>query len=372
MTTPWAVRCPNCQWRGDLTLDRHLCPECQGAIVWDGSRRFDTDAVETGAPGLWRYGRLLPISLENAITLGEGMTPLSSMTIDGVDVRAKLDSLNPTGSFKDRGVAVMISVLRRLGASHAVEDSSGNAGASVAAYAARAGMGCSIYAPAHASSGKLAQARAYGADVVPIEGTRERVAAEAIRAAATTPGATYASHNLHPMFIEGVKTWAFEVWEQLGRRAPDAVVVPAGSGSLVLGAWLGFSELMEGGAIGRVPRIYAAQPAACAPIVAAVVSGDLEHQRFAARPTLAEGASIVDPIRGRWVLAALRASGGGAAAIDEERIISARELAAHQGIYIEPTSALAVAGAQALIAGAEVKPHETIVIHISGHGLKSR
>ncbi|HEU5432438.1 MAG TPA: pyridoxal-phosphate dependent enzyme, partial [Thermomicrobiales bacterium] len=309
--------CHRCGWDGELTRDLWRCPTCGGPLAWAGERALRPEATQPNLPGLWRYAAALPVGPEKAVSLGEGMTPLPSLEIDGAEVRVKLDSQNPTGSFKDRGVAVMISVLKQLGATHAVEDSSGNAGAAVAAYAARAGMRCAIFAPAAASPGKLAQAVAYGAEVTLVPGKREAVAEAAMAAAAATPGATYASHNWHPAFIEGVKTWAFEVWEQLGRNAPDAIVVPAGSGSLVLGAALGFEELRRGGAITKLPRLYAAQPAACAPLVVAMRSGAADVERFPSTPTLAEGASIAEPIRGREALAALRQTNGGAVAIEE-------------------------------------------------------
>jgi threonine synthase len=366
------VACRRCGWEGELTRERWRCPDCGGPLAWAGERSMSAGAIRPELPGLWRYAAVLPVAPESAVSLGEGRTPLTSIDLDGVAVQLKLDSQNPTGSFKDRGVAVMISALKGLGATHAVEDSSGNAGASVAAYAARAGMRGAIYAPATASPSKLAQAVAYGAEVAPVEGKREDVATAAMEAAAATPGATYASHNWHPFFIEGVKTWAFEVWEQLGQRAPDVVVAPAGSGSLVLGALRGFEELRRGGEIEKLPRIYAAQPAACAPLVVAMERGAEEVERFSSTPTLAEGASIAEPIRGREVLAALRQTGGDAIAVAESEIVSARELAARQGIYIEPTSALAIAAARTLLANGSVRPEESMVAVITGHGLKSR
>ena len=366
------VECPRCGWEAELALERWRCPNCGGPLAWAGERALTSESIEPTRPGLWRYAAVLPVAPALAVSLGEGMTPLTTLDIDSAVIHIKLDSQNPTGSFKDRGVAVIISALKAVGATHAVEDSSGNAGASVAAYAARAGMRCSIFAPAKASPSKLAQSVAYGAEVSLIEGKREDVATAAMEAAAAMPGATYASHNWHPFFLEGVKTWAFEVWEQLGRSAPDAVVVPAGSGSLALGARLGFEELRRGGAIEKLPRIYAAQPAACAPLVVAMERGAEDVERFPSTPTLAEGASIAEPIRGREVLAALRQTGGGAVAVAEDEIVSGRELAARQGVYIEPTSALAVAATRVLLATEAVTTSESVVNVISGHGLKSR
>jgi threonine synthase len=322
-------------------------------------------------PSMWRYGAALPVPMDGAISLGETITPLVDVELDGSMVRCKLDFLLPSGSFKDRGAAVLVSALKALGVRHAIEDSSGNAAAAIAAYAARAGIACTVYAPASASAGKLVQSAAYGARVERVEGSRDDVAEAAIAAAAVDPTAAYASHNWHPFFIEGVKTWALEVWEQLGYRAPDNVVVPVGSGSMLLGAHLAFSQLRAGGEVTRLPRLFAAQPAACAPVHAAFVGDALDVQPFERRPTLAEGASIARPVRGREVLAALRESDGGAVAVEEDEIASALTGLARRGIYVEPTSAVAVAGVRRLLAGRAIVPGEETVVMLSGSGLKA-
>jgi threonine synthase len=231
-------------------------------------------------------------------------------------------------------------------------------------------MRCTVYAPAAASPGKLVQATAYGATVMRIEGSRDDVATAAMDAAAIT-GATYASHNWHPFFIEGVKTWAFEVWEQLGYRAPDSVVAPVGSGSVVLGAHLAFSALLAGGAIERMPRLYAAQPAACAPVHAAFTAGEMDTSPFPRSATIAEGTSIANPVRGREVLRAIRSSSGGTVAVTEAAIVDALHLMARRGIYIEPTSAVAVAGIRTLIASGAIRSGERTVVLLSGSGLKA-
>ena len=189
--------------------------------------------IDPAYAGVWRYWRSTPIAPDRAVTLGEPTTPLIPVTIDGGNALAKLDSMMPTGSFKDRGATILISFLKSQGVTQIVEDSSGNAAASMAGYAARAGIACEVYAPATASPGKLVQAAAYGAKVIRVEGTRDDVAHAAERAA-QRPGNAYATHNWHPFFIEGVKTWAYEVWEQLGYHVPDVVIAPGGSGSVVL------------------------------------------------------------------------------------------------------------------------------------------
>ncbi|MCC6791638.1 MAG: pyridoxal-phosphate dependent enzyme [Thermomicrobiales bacterium] len=365
------MSCERCATKIDASRDAWRCAVCGGPLRWETERRFGRAAIDPGATGLWRYVASLPIGHDATASFNETITPLVDVDLAGRRVACKLDFLLPSGRYKDRGAAVLIPALRRLGATHAVEDSSGNAAAAIAAYAARAGIRCTVYAPAAASPGKLVQAAAYGAEVVRVEGSRDDVATAAMDAAARTPGATYASHNWHPFFIEGVKTWAFEVWEQSGFRAPDAVVAPAGSGSMILGAHLAFGALLAAGEIARMPRIYAAQPSACAPIVAALDRGELDAMPFARRPTLAEGASIANPVRGRELLAAIRSSGGGAVAVDEGEIESGlREIAA-AGIYIEPTSALAVAATRRLIASGALRADERVVMVLSGSGLKA-
>lgn len=320
--------------------------------------------IDRSAPGLWRYRRALPFAPERPVTLNEPSTPLVPVTIAGAPVLAKLDGLLPTGSFKDRGMSVLVSWLAERGVTHVVEDSSGNAAASIAGYAARAGLGCTVYAPATASPGKLVQAAAFGAEVKLITGSRDDVA-HAAENAALEPGAAYATHNWHPLFIEGVKSWAFEVWEQLGFELPDAIVAPAGSGSLILGAWHAFGQL------GGRPRLYAAQAAACAPLVAALDSGAEATTPFERKPSLAEGIMIANPVRGRAILSALRESNGGAIALAEQDITDALLAAARQGVYIEPTSATAWAATKALIEQGEIADGERVVVLCSGNGLKA-
>jgi threonine synthase len=331
---------------------------------------FTSDLIDEDRHYVWRYAAALPIR-RGASAFGEMMTPLTTLNTPGATVLAKLDFLSPTGSFKDRGFAVLIGALEALGVRSVVEDSSGNAAASIAAYAARAGMNCAVFAPAQASAAKLVQSQAYGAEVIRVEGSRSDVATAAERRHDALGETVYASHNWHPWFIAGVATWLFEVWEQLGFRLPENIVAPAGSGSVVLGARLAADMLCAGESIDRLPRLYAAQPAACAPIVRAWEAG-LEHVSAVERsPTMAEGASIADPVRGNEVLAALRESDGGAVAVSEDAIAGATVSTARQGIFIEPTSALAVAAVDHLIESGRIGPEETTVVALTGSGLKA-
>ena len=208
------------------------------------------EEIDTSRHSVWRYAKALLVEAEDAVSLGEGWTPLVPGDWGGAAVLFKLEFTMPTGSFKDRGMTVMVSYLKSRGIRRVLEDSSGNAGASLSAYAARSGLACRILVPETASYPKIAQIAACGADVVTIRGSRQDVADAALRQSAEI---FYASHNWQPFFVEGVKTLAYELWEQLGFRPPDNVVVPLGYGSNVLGCDRGFGELLRRGRDRRAP-----------------------------------------------------------------------------------------------------------------------
>ena len=249
------------------------------------------------------------------ITLGEGCTPLIPRALHDAPALLKCEWMMPTGSFKDRGASVMLSLLRAQGVRDVLEDSSGNGGAAVSAYAAAGGLHATIMTPASTSPAKTVQMRAHGATVELIPGSRQDTADAAVRRSETV---FYASHNWHPFFLHGTKTLAYELWEDLGFRAPDNVIVPCGAGSNVLGCEIGFAELLRAGEIDAMPRIFAVQPANCAPIAAAFLAG--EDAAVEIRPTIAEGTAIATPIRMREVLGALRETQGGAVTLTEEEI----------------------------------------------------
>ncbi len=371
----WRYVCEACGHAEPLDAAIWRCPVCGEALALDGPNDLTAAEIARDDPTLWRYQAILPVDKEYAHWLGEGMTPLVRGTLAGRPVWFKCDHLLPTGSFKDRGAAVLVAHLKRLGIERIIVDSSGNAAAAMAGYSAAAGLGCTVYAPATTSPGKLVQSRAFGAAVVPVEGNREAVASAAQEAAVSAPGAFYASHNWHPVFVEGVKTWALEVWEQLGGESPAICFVPTGGGSAFVGAWRGFSAVP-----GERPQLVAAQPVACAPFVIA----HIQQQPF--RPitpdaTIAEGTRIGAPARHRQVMAAIAESGGrGEAVSDVQLIETLRELWA-QGLYVEPTAAVGAAacratilrqaaGATGMLLGAPL-PEGEIVVLLTGSGLKA-
>jgi threonine synthase len=307
--------------------------------------------------------------------MGEGGTPLLLEEWDGLRLGFKLEFMSPSGSFKDRGTAVLVSFLRSWGVRDVVDDSSGNAGASLAAYGARAGLRVRIFAPAHTSPAKLAQIAVYGAEIVAVQGSRPRATEAALEAVAA--GAYYASHAYHPLFVEGVATLAYEVVESLGWRVPDNFIFPAGNGSLVFSTYLAVKRLQAAGAIDHLPRLFAVQARGCAPLLAAWQNGAVDvvpiasgqTTAVAAGATVAEGIAVPQPSLGRYVLQAIRETGGAVVGVEDADILSARQALARRGLYVEPSAAAVVAALPQLRAW--IGPHELSVLALTGHGLKS-
>jgi threonine synthase len=326
------------------------------------------DEIERERHSVWRYAAAIGVDASSAVSLGEGWTPLVAGDWDGVATSFKLEFMMPTGSFKDRGMTVLVSYLKSRGVDHVLEDSSGNAGASLSAYAAAAAMRCRILVPETASYPKIAQIAACGADVVTIRGSRQDVADAALEMSREI---FYASHNWVPFFVEGTKTLAYELWEQLGFAAPDNVVVPLGYGSNVLGCLRGFGELAARGEIGRMPRIFGIQAENCAPYYAAWTRGVQTLVAIEVRPTIAEGIASSQPTRVTEVLNGVRESAGEIVAVSESSIVEALRELARKGLYVEPTSAAAAAGLSKLIRSGTLKRDEITVLVLTGSGLKA-
>jgi len=356
--------CAACGAAYALEAPRWKC-DCGGLLDVQFNAEIHPDALGCRKPTMWRYREALPVGGdEHIVSLDEGFTPLLETQVAGRSIWLKQEQLFPTGSYKDRGAALLISKAKESGISRVVEDSSGNAGCAVAAYAARAGMACDIYVPAAASPEKLAQIRMYGAVLHKIPGTRENTARAAMQAAETC---FYASHVWNPFFFQGTKTFAYEVWEQLGFNAPDALLMPVGNGTLVLGAHIGFQDLLRQGHISRLPRIVAVQSENCAPIYR------MWRDNLAGIPpvkpgsTVAEGIAIAEPARAKQIVDAIRNSNGEVRTVTDNETRAACLDMSRQGLYIEPTSATAIAAFNR----DPVAKEETVVVPLTGHGLKS-
>ncbi len=318
---------------------------------------------------LWRYREALGIQdTANVVSLGEGFTPLITAKMDGSPVQLKVDYLCPTGSYKDRGSTVMVSKLKEWGVEEILEDSSGNAGASIAAYAALAGIRANIYIPESTSAGKAAQIVSYGANLVKVPGSREDTARAAWDA---SDRVFYASHNWSPYFLAGMKTAAYELAEQLSWNLPDWVITPAGGGGLLVGLHLGFLELLDAGLIGAIPKLAAVQSANCDPIFRAWEAGSGDVAERAKKPTVAEGISVAKPVRGRAILRAIRDSGGVAAIVTDDAVWAAVENLGRLGVYVEPTAATGAAALSHLRAAKIIGAGERVVIMLTGSGLKA-
>ncbi len=348
--------------------DPRWCGDNRAPLLLTQLPGIGRDDIDRSTRSLWRYRSALPLQVAEPITMGEGCTPLISRRLHGTEALLKCEWFMPSGSFKDRGASVMLSILRAQGITAVLEDSSGNGGAAVAAYAAAGGMQATIMAPDSTSPAKTVAMRAYGAHVELIPGNRQATADAAVARASKI---FYASHNWQPFFLHGTKTLAYELWEDLGFLAPDNIIIPCGAGSNVLGCDIGFSELMRAGQIDHLPRLFAAQPANCGPIAATWLAGSDRQVLAPIRPTIAEGTAIAQPLRLPEVLAALRRSGGGAVLLDEQEIAAATLELARTGVYVEPTCAQACAAFGRLLAAGTISANETTVLILTGTGLKA-
>lgn len=317
----------------------HVCPACGGLYdVRPSWIELPSSWPAPGASPMQRFMQALPLPAGAPLaTLGEGGTPLVSVAVRNRSVHLKCEHLNPTGSYKDRGTVVLTSALAAGQVSRVVEDSSGNAGASLAGYAARTGISARIFVPASASGPKREQIARLGAEIVAVPGPRSK-AAEAVLEAVEA-GDVYASHVFQPYALAGYATIAYELVEQLG-AAPASVLLPVGHGSLLLGLYLGFEALRRSARATRLPRFIGVQASACAPIWAVFEGGAAGLSLVSEGETVAEGIRVRHPIRGDQVLAAVDDSKGKILAVEDEAILASRRILAQAGVDVEPTSAV--------------------------------
>ncbi|MFA9405911.1 MAG: pyridoxal-phosphate dependent enzyme [Anaerolineales bacterium] len=344
----------------------YKCPNCSDVFAFAHTLSYQPILHSPLQPNrIARYIRSFPLEDEGQlVSLGEGRTPLLAVNHDRHQVYLKCEQYNPTGSFKDRGTAILMSSLRAAGVEAVVEDSSGNAGASLAAYAARCGLKVKIFVPSYASGPKRSQIAAYGAEIVEVSGPRTAASDAVMEEAAR--GMVYASHAYLPHGLAGIATMAFEIVEQLEKQ-PGTVVVPVGQGTLLLGLHMGFEAMKKAGAIARVPRLLGVQAAACAPISTAYVSGMDALEEVQEGETRAEGIRILQPLHTTEVIRAVCDSHGEMVAVDEDEIAFGRDALGKLGFYVEPTSAVIWPG----IARAFKTCEEPIVAVITGSGYKS-
>jgi len=361
------VFCRDCGNTEIFRLETWCC-SCGGAWEPADIPIFNRSMIQNDDYSIWRYGKLLGLDIHSPLVrMGVGWTPLVPTSLFDQEVHLKLEYLSPSGSFKDRGVNAMVNQLVHMGVNTVIEDSSGNAGASVAAHAARFGVKAEIFVPSYASPAKQHQIAVYGADIKRIPGPRK--AAEEAAQAAVAPGKAYASHAYNPAYLVGQVTAAYEIWEQMAGDVPEWILCPVAQGGQFLGYYIGFSKLLQAGLIHSLPHLVAIQAEQIAPIHRAWSKklDTIPKITFTVQ-TIAEGVAVPGPIRDKLILMALKDTSGRTLAIDEDDILQGQAIAAKLGYYIEPTSALVIAGFKKL--QPEINKDERVILILTGNGLK--
>ena len=331
-----------------------------------------------GPLSVWRYHRILPVSVKNSVSIGEGGTGLSKSSrlakrLGMSEVYFKNDGQNPTGSFKDRGMTVAITRAVEIGAKTVLCASTGNTSASMAAYAAKAGLRAVVLIPkGKIAMGKLLQAVVHGAEISQVAGNFDK-ALERAREMAVNRTSLYLVNSINPYRIEGQKTLAFEVWEQLGRSVPDAVFVPVGNAGNISAIWKGFQELRRLKLATKAPRMIGVQASGAAPLADAYAKGFEKVIPWPNPETVASAILIGAPASWKKALRAVRESKGAIIRASDEEISKAQRLLANrEGIFAEPASAASIAGLTRATKSHLVESQETVVCVITGHGLKDQ
>lgn len=381
------LKCRSCTHSIPLDLN-YSCPQCGGIleVIYDyvalDRSKVLTTFTQSPPNSLWRFAPLLPVKDPvNMISLGEGNTPLLLAKRLGQELGVpalylKNEGNNPTASFKDRPTSVGISVAKEFGATQVITASSGNGGAAVAAYAARAGLGCVVVVPEGTPLAKVAQTVSCGARVIYTRGSYSS-SYKLARDSATAYGwVNLTTTFLNPFTVEGDKTVAFELWEQLGRRVPDWVVIPIGAGPLLVGTLKGFEELRILGLTDRLPAMIGVQSEAVHPVADAFATGE-EVVREWQGSTKTVSSGIADPLIGYpqdgtlTLMAIKKTKGQCLIAPDKAAIALGRALAEAEGIFVEPTSSTGIYAVGELRAAGIIRGSDTAVVVLTGHGLKT-
>jgi threonine synthase len=359
------IQCTNCNRPYPNNGVPYRCAVCYGIYDYSDLWSLDPKKIESQESGIWRYKHTfsLPDGAPK-VSLSEGGTPLVWSRVFDKKVAFKLEYLNPTGSFKDRGTSALISFIKSRGVESVVEDSSGNAGASLAAYAARAGIKARIFIPDEASGPKRTQIMAYGADLVRVLGPRSNASSAVV--AAADKGEVYASHVYLPHGLPAFATIAYEIFDQLG-GSPGSIITPVGHGSLILGIGRGFEALRNANLITDFPVLIGVQARACAPLWALHSYGSSGLGWVSEGKTVAEGIRIQYPVRGDAVLQMVEKSNGWFVVVDEHEIFSGLKQLTKCGFFVEPTSATVWTALSQVID----KVPDPIVVILTGSGYKT-
>jgi len=374
-----SLRCRECGRTYDVA-PRYACEWCFGPleVLYDEEavrRTVTRESIAAGPPTIWRYAGLLPVD-EAPNSLPVGCTPLLradrlAAELGLGELWVKDDTRNPTNSFKDRVVAVAVAKALEFGLKTIACASTGNLANAVAAAAARAGLPSYVFIPADLEPAKIVTSAVYGTNLVAVDGTYDDVNRLCGELAAEHPWA-FVNVNVRPFYAEGSRTLAFETAEQLGWQAPDHVVVPVGSGSLLTKVDRGFGELVRAGLIEETPvRVSGAQATGCSPVATAFAEGS-DTIRPQKPNTIAKSLAIGDPADGYYALDTVRRTGGALAAVtDDEVRAGIRLLARTEGIFGETAAGVTIASLRRLAAEGVVRPDERVVAYVTGHGLKT-
>lgn len=375
------LECTRCGLVLDADELHGLCPNDDGVLYarYDLARATTLDRAEVGTrpPGIWRIPELMPVrDLANVVTLGEGGTPLLLAPRLGemLGLRAlyvKEEGLNPTGSFKARGISAAISRARELGVTALTIPTAGNAGSALAAYGARAGLRVDVFLPADTPALFKKELRAFGAGMHEVDGLIDAAGAAA-RAYAAETGAFDVSTLKEPYRCEGKKTMGYELAEAFGWTLPDVIIYPTGGGTGIVGMWKAFEEMETLGWIGpQRPRMIAVQSEGCAPIVRAYEDGAERAVPWENAATYASGIRVPAAVGDYLILRAVRESGGRALAVSEAEIAAnANRISRTEGIFACPEGGATLAALVKLRDAGEVRPEERVVLFNCGTGLK--
>ncbi|MBA3650940.1 MAG: threonine synthase [Chthoniobacterales bacterium] len=376
------LTCTACGLEHEWSVLQNLCTACQKPLfpVYDlaaAGKTFTRESLLGRERSLWRYREVLPLPLEvEPVSLGEGGTPLLRADRFGAhlglsDLRVKDESLNPTQSFKARGMSVAVSMAQHLGATKLAVPTAGNAGGALAAYAARAGLEAHIFMPSDTPRANVVECRELGAHVTLIDGLITDCGAEIARRK-VAEGWFDLSTLKEPYRVEGKKTLGYELAEQLDWKLPDVIFYPTGGGTGLIGMWKAFDEMETLGWIGAErPRMFSIQASGCAPIVRAFEAGETSAAEFPNAHTRASGLRVPKAVGDFLMLHILRESNGGALAVDDDEMIRVtREVGAKEGLFVAPEGAACFAALRALCAEDKIAPDEQVVIFNTGSGVK--
>lgn len=372
------LECSACAKKYDPNTEQHLCTCGKPLLARYDLRRaaatLTLDNLTKRPRTLWRYAEVLPDG--DPVSLGEGMTALIHATRLGAamgleQLYVKDEGLNPTGSFKARGMTAAVTRAKQLGAKILAAPTAGNAGGALAAYAAAAGLASVIVMPADTPVANVMECRAFGAKVVSLNGLISDCG-KYVAERKDREGWYDVSTLKEPYRVEGKKTMAYELWEQFGGRLPDVILYPTGGGVGLIGMCKAFDEMQQMGWIGpERPRMVAVQAEGCAPIVKAWDAHRPSSEFFQNAATLASGLRVPGPLGDFLILSMLRQTNGTALAVSDQQMLDAgRELASLEGIFAAPEGAATVAAARKLAAAGWIKPHDSVVLFNTGTGYK--